>query len=231
MYYEEKRRDSPIIKKYNVVDSKEELLSLSECGFLCEPKYFKRGIDGALEDCYARKSVVEKLLRAQSLLPSKYRFKIFDAYRPIEVQQALWDEYRKKLKKENPDFSEEELDYRTSFFVSKPSYDLDNPSVHNTGGAIDLTLVDKDGDELDMGTSFDDFTNMAYSNFFENYCFNEEQMKIKNNRRFLFTAMARVGFTNLPTEWWHYDYGDYYWAYYSNRLPLYKGLNYTTTHD
>ena len=120
-----------------------------------------------------------------------------------------------------------ELEEETKKFVSKPSLDPENPSVHNTGGAIDLTLFDPEQQrELDMGTAFDDFTPKAYAHFFE-----EEEArrydnweKVRENRRLLYRCMTEAGFTNLPTEWWHYDFGDNFWSFYTGKPAIYNGL-------
>ena len=211
----------PTIENCNIVDNNEPLISLSEAGFLCDSQYFKQGISGSLEVCYARKSVVEQLKKAEKLLPSGLKFKIYDAYRPIEVQQYLWDFYRNDLHTKYPNISDEELDKKTSFFVSKPSFDILHPSLHNTGGAIDLTIVTTDGYALNMGTLFDDFSNRAWTNHFEVY---EQCDEVRNNRRLLYNVMISAGFTNLPSEWWHYDYGTKFWAYFNKTDALYKGI-------
>jgi len=213
--------DFPSINNFDIIDKDEELVSLSEAGFLCESQYYEQGIAGSLKDCYARRSVVDKLQVAQSLLPKGLKFKIYDAYRPISVQQTLWDFYRNKIQNDNPSLSETELDKKTSFFVSKPSYDEMHPSLHNTGGAVDLTLVTDNGYALNMGTLFDDFTERAWTNHFEQYTKCEE---VKINRRVLYNAMLEAGFTNLPSEWWHYDYGTKFWGYFTKQDALYKGI-------
>lgn len=211
----------PSISDYNINYLNEEIVSLSKAGFVCESQYSKQGVPGSYADCYARKSVVEKLLLAQSLLPEGLKFKIYDGYRPICIQQRLWNYYRQDIKNKNPGLSDEEIDFKTSFFVSKPSFDEKKPSLHNTGGAIDLTLITNDGYALNMGTLFDDFTDRAWTNHFEEYENNEEVTK---NRRILYNVMIEAGFTNLPSEWWHYDYGDKFWAYFNNTDALYEGI-------
>lgn len=219
------KRVFPSINNYNINTSlstcSEPIISLTKNGFFVDSQYYNQGIPGAYKDCYARESVVENLRLAQSFLPDGISFKIYDAYRPICIQQRLWDFYRRDIKNKNPDLSEEEIDFKTSFFVSKPSYDINRPSLHNTGGAIDLTLVDKKGKELNMGTAFDDFSDKAWTNHFEEYADDEE---IRNNRRILYNAMIQAGFTNLPSEWWHYDYGTKFWAYFNNTDALYQGV-------
>lgn len=218
-------RKFPEIKDYKIIGVNEKLVSLSSLGILCDSQYYAQGIDGALKDCYARETVASKLLDAQKHLPDGLRFKIYDAYRPIEVQQRLWNYYRNCIKIKEPGLTEEELDRKTGFFVSKPSFDADNPSLHNTGGAVDLTIVTKDGYALNMGTLFDDFTDRAWTNHFEdNYEKAEHNTEVRDNRRLLYDVMTRVGFTNLPSEWWHYDYGTKFWAYFTENRAIYKGI-------
>ena len=211
----------PSITEYNIKDLNEPLVSLSKAGFMCSPEYYNQGVAGALNDCYVRSSVLGKLMIAESNLPKGLKFKVYDAYRPICVQQRLWNYYRQKIKNENPLMSDEEIDKMTAFYISKPSYDENHPSLHNTGGAIDLTLVTDNGYALNMGTLFDDFTNRAWTNHFESYADCEE---VKTNRRILYNAMIEAGFTNLPSEWWHYDYGTKFWGYFKEKDALYKGI-------
>lgn len=211
----------PSIKEFKIKDIEEEIVSLSSYGLKCDSQYYKDGIPGAYYDCYARKSVAEMLVKAEKSLPEGLKFKIYDGYRPICIQQRLWNYYRQKVKNENPDLNDEEIDFKTSFFVSKPSYDVMQPSLHNTGGAIDLTLITDNGYELNMGTLFDDFTDRAWSNHFEKY---ENCEEVKVNRRILYNTMIEAGFTNLPSEWWHYDYGTKFWGYFKNEEALYKGI-------
>lgn len=211
----------PSITDFEINEIDEKIISIRNSNLLVSPKYYQQGISGAYQDCYARESVVKKLLEVEKSLPNRYRLLIYDGYRPICIQRRLWDYYKRIIKLENPNLSEEELDFKTSFFISKPSYDVNKPSLHNTGGAIDLTLIDKDGKELNMGTKFDDFSDKTWTNHYEEYEIDEE---IRDNRRILYNAMINVGFTNLPSEWWHYDYGTKFWAYFNNANALYKGI-------
>ena len=199
----------------------ELLISLSRAGFLCEPKYFERKIPFSLEDCYARQSVVNQLIIAEKNLPDGYKFKIFDGYRPAKVQEFLWEELLKNFNEKYKDLNETEKEEMMKKYVSKPSNDTMYPSVHNTGGAIDLTIVDSTGKELDMGVEFDEFTEKSFSDYYE---INNISDEIRNNRRLLYNAMISAGFTNLPSEIWHYDFGDRFWAYYTNNTHVYKGV-------
>ena len=175
--------------------SQEKLVYLNNY-FVCDSQYNHwkedngKPLAGSSPYIAVRETVLKKLKKAESFLPDGYRFKIYDAYRPIAVQQSLWDYFRAKEKAKNPHLSEEEIDKRTSFCVSFPSYNILHPSLHNTGGAVDLTIIDKNGNELDMGCEFDDFTEKAWTNHFEPDCYNgERNFAARNNRRMLYNAM------------------------------------------
>ncbi len=104
---------------------------------------------------YARKSVAEKLSNIQKRL-AKYRFKIWDAFRPREVQMKLYARLLDSLKAAHPDWDDFALEGEATKYVNKGS----DPAVlppHATGGTLDLTLVDAEGNELNMGTAFDHF--------------------------------------------------------------------------
>ena len=104
-------------------------------------------------------------------------FKIYDAYRPSYVQQALWS------------------------FDPNPNF-LTNPakgSPHTKGIAVDLTLIDTKGHELDMGTKFDDFTEKAF------HLSKNVEKKIRLNRYLLLSIMTLAGFDHYLNEWWHYQ--------------------------
>lgn len=129
---------------------------------------------------YLRKVVAEKLAQVQKELVSthKLRLKVFDGYRPLSVQRKLWEIM--------PD----------SRYVANPK----NGSRHNRGAAVDLTLIDSTGRELDMGTPYDDFTEKAHRNF------DKLPAEVIENRKLLENAMVKYGFEPLDTEWWHFDY-------------------------
>jgi len=186
--------------------------------FLFEPYYLNRNITGATERCFMRKSVYERLKIAEDMLPEGLRFKIYDGWRPFEVQLALYNDYRECVKRDNPGLSEEEVNNLTKLFVSLPVKDELRGPVHATGGAVDLTLAYKDGTELDMGTPFDFFGDMANTDYFEKNC---EDKTVRDNRRLLYNVMAKAGFTNLPTEWWHYDFGNRFYACYTKKEAVY----------
>lgn len=180
------------------------------------------GMKYAEAGCYARKEVYEKLLEAAGMLPDGYRFRIWDAWRPFLLQEELYREYSGDIIREFELETCTEEQKRTVIrrFVSEPVKDPEMPPVHTTGGAVDLTIIDREGVELEMGSGFDEFTDRTYTAYFEN----EKNEKIKENRRLLYSVMTGAGFTNLPTEWWHFDYGDRFWAFYKGKPAMYGGV-------
>lgn len=129
---------------------------------------------------YLRKVVADSISKVQKYLQDKYGLglKIFDGYRPLSVQWKLWQTV--------PD----------ERYVADPR----KGSRHNRGAAVDLTLIDSMGNELDMGTPYDDFTEKAHRDYKN---FSEQVIK---NRSILDEAMLRYGFEPLSTEWWHFDF-------------------------
>lgn len=163
---------------------------------------------------YMRKTVYEKLCTAQSLLPSGLKFCLYEAYRSFELQQQIFDERYHKLKSENPHLSHEEIFTEATKFVS-PVTNLDgsrNIPPHTTGAAIDVYLVDDNGNFVDMGIHLDD----TYNDLHADYCRTDSQListQAKAHRKIMSEVLTKVGFVNYPTEYWHWSYGDRYWAY------------------
>lgn len=179
-------------------------------------------MENAVEECYVRKEVFEKLKIAQNNLPDGYSLRIWDGWRPFSLQQELYEKYSFDIIKQFnlTDAPHETKQKFISKFVSIPKKDENSPIVHSTGGAVDVTLI-KNGEEVFMGTAFDAFCEKTKTNYFE---LTDESIEARNNRRILYNAMISAGFTNLPSEWWHYDFGNKFWAYYNKKPAIYAGI-------
>ena len=128
--------------------------------------------------CLLRKAVAERLVKVHRYLHKRgLGLKIWDGYRPLSVQKKMWEKI--------PD----------SKFVANPKYG----SNHNRGAAVDVTLVDLKGNELEMPTGFDDFSEKAHIK-----CENISE-EAKKNRWILQKAMRRFGFKTINSEWWHFN--------------------------
>ena len=129
-------------------------------------------------ECFLRLKTVNALIEAnKKFLEKGYKIKIFDCYRPLDIQKKMWK------------------------IVANPKYvaNPDKGSIHNRGGAVDITLIDSLGKELDMGTPFD-FFGIEASHNYPNVSDN-----VKQNRILLKTIMTSSGFNSFDSEWWHYN--------------------------
>lgn len=129
-------------------------------------------------ECFLRLKTVKALVKANTKFIQKgYRIQLFDCYRPLDIQKKMWQ------------------------IVSNPEYVADpaKGSIHNRGGAVDITLVDTGGKALDMGTPFDFFGPEAR----HNYQFLSDE--VKHNRLVLKQIMQENGFVSFDSEWWHYN--------------------------
>ena len=134
------------------------------------------------DQCMIRKKVALALIKANEDFKKKgYRIKFFDCYRPLDVQKIMWEVYP------------------VEGYVANP---YTSGSIHNRGGAVDITLVDQNNKELDMGTGFDYFGEEAHHTFIN---LPEE---VLYNRKLLKDVMASHGFHSIKTEWWHYNFGE-----------------------
>ncbi len=156
----------------------------------------------------ARREVFKKLLHAQDSLPESIYLFIKEAFRPIEYQKKIFNHYKNKLRKQFSYLDEEKLYIEASKFIAPP--DIIPP--HSTGGAVDLILVNENNLPLEMG-GFPD-NNSSYNETCLTYSENISK-KAKDNRKILITVMENAGFVNYPYEWWHFSFGDRYWAYLS----------------
>ncbi len=132
-------------------------------------------------ECYLRYKTVKMLIKAnEEFLTLGYRIKLFDCYRPLSIQKKMWQ------------------------IVSDPQY-VANPakgSIHNRGCAVDLTLIDRNGNELDMGTPFDFFGEAASHNY------TQLAEDVLQNRKLLREVMLKHQFKSFDSEWWHYNLVD-----------------------
>ncbi|MGF1470981.1 MAG: M15 family metallopeptidase [Rubrobacteraceae bacterium] len=152
---------------------------------------------------HCRSGVAERLVAADGALPEGVRLLVLECHRPLEFQQHIWEENLALLKESHQDWSEERLLQENAKFVAPPW----NVPPHSTGGAMDLVLADEDGRELDMGSEWNEEGPLMRTDA------DGISPEAKANRRMLLEAMRSAGFVNYPHEWWHFSYGDRYWAY------------------
>jgi D-alanyl-D-alanine dipeptidase len=183
-------------------DNGEALVDLRELG---EFRVDDRLADAAGAYAYLREETVARLLAAQRSLPAGLRLLIVEGYRPLSLQTTYFEGYKDELRVKYPQWEPERLHVEASKYISPPEV-----APHSTGGTADLTLCTADGVELDMGTAVNDSPVAS-----ANACFTgspDISPQARVNRLILSTALTAAGMVNYPTEWWHWSFGDRYWA-------------------
>lgn len=172
MTFETEPRDTVLVRLHDVVPD-----LLTDVRY-ATPDNFTKRILYTSDTLYARRAMAEKLAVAQRAARAQgLQLKVYDAYRPLSIQRLMWSIV--------PD----------ERYVADPA----KGSRHNRGCAVDLTLCDSTGAELDMGTGYDEFTERAAATFVD------LPEHVLANRRLLDRIMNDAGFDVLPSEWWHYD--------------------------
>lgn len=161
--------------------------------------------DAAGDYARLRAGVLQRLLAAQETLPDGLRLQIVEGYRPPALQRRYFEGYADRLRATHPDWDAGRIHRAASRFVSPPEI-----APHSAGGAVDLTLVTAEGKEVDMGTPID-----ASPEESNGACYTgapDLTPAARAHRRVLNSALHAAGLVNYPTEWWHWSYGDRYWA-------------------
>jgi zinc D-Ala-D-Ala dipeptidase len=159
----------------------------------------------------ARETLVNKVVAAAKSLPSGVAFKIIEAYRPLTIQAAEFDAYRAQLRQARPELDEEALDLESSRYLAPISV-----APHPTGAAVDLTLCwRKDdgacGENIDLGTPVNyAATNGSTLSYTDSQDIDSDARAWRN---VMACALRAQELVNYPSEWWHWSYGDKYWAF------------------
>ncbi|MHC5759491.1 M15 family metallopeptidase [Nostoc sp.] len=175
---------------------------------------------------YLRQSVIENLLQAQNylnVLHPNWRIQIFDAYRPIAVQQFMVD-YSFTQALQDRGLTEVELSpnqrqeiWEVVYAIwAAPSLDEKTPPPHSTGAAVDVTLVDDAGQIVNMGSPIDEMSERSHPDYYANSD-RPEMQKYHTHRQLLQDVMLKAGFQRNPREWWHFSVGDQMWAWLNNQ--------------
>ena len=172
------KKNNPIINDTTFVNLKEYSQDFVYDMKYATPDNFLKAKVYDCAECFLRLKTVNALVEANKKFMEKgYKIKIFDCYRPLDIQKKMWK------------------------IISNPEYVADptKGSIHNRGGAVDITVVDSKGKELDMGTSCE-FFGVEASHNYQNL-----STAVKQNRILLKTTMVNSGFNSFDSEWWHYN--------------------------
>ncbi len=153
-----------------------------------------------------RSGLSQRLTAASELIPEGMALALVEGYRPPSLQARYFEAYRSSLAASGGELDTAKLYHLAARAVAPPG----PAAPHVSGGAVDVTLYGADGTELDMGSALN-----ATPEESRGACYTEAAgltKSARHNRGLLVEALSRAGFVNYPTEWWHWSYGDRYWA-------------------
>ncbi|MYQ34674.1 dipeptidase [Streptomyces sp. SID4956] len=189
----------PRVAAVPVRECGEPLVDVRDHSFRVDPR--KHDPLGAF--AHVREGVLARLEHARSLLPTGTDLLFIEGYRPLALQQRYFTKYRDELAAAHPGWTAEQLHQAASRYVSPPEI-----APHSAGAAVDVTLVDQDGHELDLGTRVN-----ASPEESDGACFTHAPNlsdHARHHRTLLLNAMENAGFTNYGTEFWHFSAADRY---------------------
>ncbi|AFY74722.1 D-alanyl-D-alanine dipeptidase [Synechococcus sp. PCC 7502] len=208
-----------------IIDCKEELIKIPDTFLFMEPHaYEKLGAPyGLRSPFYLRLGVVKRLEIALTNLHKQHptwRIKIFDAYRPVAVQEFMVNHTKQQLIQElnidiNDPIQVQAVMTKVYQFWAVPSLDPTTPPPHSTGAAVDLTLVDENGKDVDMGGEIDEISDRSKPQYYK-LATTSEHRQFNQHRQLLWDCMRYAGFQRHPNEWWHFSYGDQMWCWLEN---------------
>jgi D-alanyl-D-alanine dipeptidase len=171
------------------------------------PPYWQ-AIAGATDKLWLRRTVADKLALVNARAAAAgLELYLFDAWRPRAVQVFFHDIWMpRELQRRGTPLTGTALTEEVERYWAAPSDGAESPAPHATGAAMDLTLRWRDGEQLWMGSLFDDVTALAHRDRFEDWLMLEE------------------GFAGHPDEWWHFSWGDQLWAALSGAPAAHYGL-------
>jgi len=152
-----------------------------------------------------RAGVAERLRCAQADLPAGRSIRVVEGHRSMVDQAAIVARYEAEVRAAHPDASVAEVHRLTSRFVAPVPV-----APHVAGAAVDLTLVDRHGRELDLGTPIDATPEQSRGRCY--FDADDISAEARRHRVVLARALRTAGLVNYPTEWWHWSFGDRYWA-------------------
>lgn len=167
--------------------------------------------------CWVRREVHRKLLRVQQSLPQGLFLRLYEGFRSLPMQTLLFDEEKARVAAAQPGLSAQQVHEQATILVAPPvQWDGTlNIPPHSTGGAVDIEIVDAAGRVIDFGMEIKDWIHVPAA-----FCETRHEKlgdTAKANRLLLAQAMQAEGFVNYAREWWHYSYGDRYWAWLTGR--------------
>jgi zinc D-Ala-D-Ala dipeptidase len=162
--------------------------------------------DGRGGSILVREGVAERLMRARRMLSPEGTLVVHEGFRRLEDQKDLFAAYLAELRRLHPRAEEDELLSLCSRFVAPVDV-----APHIAGAAVDVSLVGHDGVPVDLGTRVDASPEASRGACY--FAAADIAVEARRYRDVLAEALCASGFVNYPTEWWHWSYGDRYWAH------------------
>lgn len=222
-------------QQMSILECGEPLLPIPPAIFAFEQPhpYLKLGAPyGDKSPYFLRQGVLERLFLAQvelQKLRSGWQIQVFDAYRPIAVQQFMVDHTFQTILTQRgftlaqlSETEQHQIWQDVYQFWAVPSLDPATPPPHSTGAAIDITLVDETGQTVDMGSAIDELSPRSYPDHFADAAVwriyhsdlsSAKAEQFQTCRQLLRQIMFQAGFRQHPQEWWHFSWGDQLWAW------------------
>lgn len=173
---------------------------------------------------WMRSSIYHKLIQADRMLPEGLHLCIYEAYRSLDLQEKLFKKHYRQIKIAHPDWTELKVFRETTRLVS-PVVNLDgskNMPPHASGAAVDIYLVDDAHHPVDMGIHPKDW--MQDQNGSRSVTASRTISKTaKNYRQIMSKVLTDQGLVNYPAEYWHWSYGDRYWALVKHQAYAFYG--------
>ena len=212
-------RNEPVM----IDDARVVAIEIVDCGELLVdtrsegvrvPAEHPRATSPAKTRFWCRESVLTLLKAADDSLPDGIDLVLTEGHRPLDLQRTYWEADLQNVRDAHPELSAEAAAIETAKYVAPPWI----VPPHSTGGAVDVILFAGD-DELPMGCELNEQCPAMRTEFDG---LTRDELR---NRRLLVDTMTSVGFVNYGHEWWHYSYGDRYWAFATGAdTAIYTGL-------
>ena len=196
----------------NIKECNEPLVDLKK---ICPKVKIDLGKQRIKERAYLRKTVAEMIQQAEKELPEGVTFIVGDAWRPQHIQEEIRKSFIKRFCAKHPNWPKTKITKEVEKYVAPQNGKY--ASGHMTGGAVDLRLW-QGGRKIPMKSS-----KLTYQ---ENAKSLQPKLPkyIQKNRNIMFSALSNAGLSNYPKEYWHWSYGDIWWAKRNNKRTAIYGV-------
>lgn len=192
------------LRRVKIVECGEEMVDFLQ---LCPELKLDRPRFKYRRETLLRRSVAEKLRDANLALMRKgYRIQVIEGWRAPFIQRRMYAAVWEMMSRRHPEWSPTKMKRTVNQFTAP--MDGKVPPPHTTGGAIDVSITDMEGNPLDVLTPYVQHDTKGFFSDAPNLT-----ETARRHRDLLASALLPTGLTNYPSEYWHWSYGDQGWAY------------------